>query len=84
MKENPGSFLLTLDHLYNVLLLHQVAILGPSLFQLDQFILALSRVGISATCFCIHLSTFSMPVEENLCPTWGHLKGPQVVQRSEP
>ncbi len=59
LKENPGSFLLAVDHFHNLILLHQVSIIGPSIFQLDQHILALSRSGNSASCFCIHPSIFS-------------------------
>jgi hypothetical protein len=74
LKENPGSFLLAVDHFYNVVLLHQVSVLGPSLFQPDQFILALSGSGAIASCFRVHPSTFSTPVEETPCPTWNDLK----------
>ncbi len=74
LKENPGSFLLAVDHFHNVLLLHQVSVLGPSMFQPDQHILALCGSGSSASCLRIHPSTFSTPVEETPCPTWGSLK----------
>ncbi len=75
LKEDPGSFLLAVDHFNIILLLHQASILGPSLFQPEQFILALSGAGASAMCFCIHPSTFSTPVKETPCLSWGHLKG---------
>lgn len=74
LKENPGSFILAVDHFNNVILLHQVSVSGPSLFQPEQHILALAGPGASAS-FRIHPSTFSNPVEETPCPTWGHLKG---------
>jgi hypothetical protein len=75
LKENQGSFMLAVDHFNNVLLLHQVSILGPSMFQPEQFILVLGGVGAAASCFRIHPSSFSNLVEETLCPTWSHLKG---------
>jgi hypothetical protein len=75
LKENPGSFVLAVDHFNNVLLLHQVSILGPSIFQPEQYILALGGAGASASCFRIHPSSFSVPVEETPCPSWGTLKG---------
>jgi hypothetical protein len=51
LKENQGSFLIAVDHFNKVVLLHQVSVLGPSLFQPEQFILALSAPGSSASCF---------------------------------
>ena len=56
-------------------MLHQVSILGPSIFQPEQFILALNGTGPSASRFRIHASTFSTPIKETACPTWGSLKG---------
>ncbi len=75
LKENPGSFLLAVDHFNNILLLHQVSVTGPSLFQPEQIILTLVGLGSNATCFRIHPSTFGVQVEETLCPSWVHLKG---------
>jgi hypothetical protein len=75
LKEHPGSFLLGVDHFHNVFILHQVSVLGPSMIQPEQHILALCGSGNSASCFCIHPSTFSTPVEETPCPSWGNLKG---------
>jgi hypothetical protein len=75
LKENQGSFILGVDHFNNVILLHQVSILGPSIFQPERFILALGGAGSSAAHFRIHPSTFSTQVEETPCPTWGSLKG---------
>ncbi len=51
LKENLGSFILAVDHFNNVILLHQVTVSGPSLFQLEQYILALVGSGASASCF---------------------------------
>jgi hypothetical protein len=52
-----------------------VSVLGPSIFQPEQYILALGGAGASASCFRIHPSSFSELVEETPCPTWGNLKG---------
>lgn len=75
LKENPGSFIVAADHLHNVILLHQVSMLGPSMFLPEKYILAMSGAGSTASCFCIHLSSFSTQVEETPCPTWFSLKG---------
>jgi hypothetical protein len=75
LKENQGSFILGVDHFNNVILLHQVSILGPSIFQPEQFILALSGAGSLAARLRLHPATFSTVVEETPCPTWGSLKG---------
>jgi hypothetical protein len=74
LKENSWSFILGVDHFNNVMILHQVSVLGPSLFQPEQFILALRGTESSASSFRIHPSTLSTPVETP-CPTWGSLKG---------
>jgi hypothetical protein len=75
LKENPGGFMLATDPFNKVMVLHQVSILGPSLFQPEQYILALHGAGERAHCYRIHPSSFESVIDEVQCPSWSNLKG---------
>ncbi len=52
-----------------------MSVIGPSIFQPEQCILALGGLGHSATCLQIHPSSISTIVEETPCPSWASLNG---------
>jgi hypothetical protein len=80
LKENPGSFMLGVDHFNNMILLHQVSILGLSLFQPEQFILFLGGVPQQLVSASIHPVSVSQ-WKRHLAQLGEALKGQLIVLR---
>ena len=73
IRENPGFSALAIDHFHNVVLLHNVSTLGPSLRVPEQKVLSLSGLGRSAECLRLHESVFDPDFSID-SPGWADLK----------
>ena len=73
LRLNPGSAAIAIDHFQEVVLLHNITVLGPNLRIPDTMILALSGAGPVADCLRLPPSIFDTDLSIE-CPGWAEIK----------
>ena len=73
LRQNPGSALLAVDYFQELVLLHNVTVIGPNFRVPDMKILALSGPGPIADCLRLPPSIFETDLSIE-CPGWAELK----------
>ena len=73
LRRNPGSAALVIDHFQEVVLLHNITVLGPNIRVPTMKILALTGSGSSADCLRLPVTIFDTDLSFE-CPGWADLK----------
>jgi hypothetical protein len=73
LRSNPGSAALAVDHFQEIVLLHNITVLGPNIRVPDTMILALSGSGPVADCLRLPPSIFDTDLSIE-CPGWAEIK----------
>jgi len=73
LRQNPGSAALAIDHFQEIVILHNIAVIGPNLRVPTMKIFALSGSGSHADCLCLHPSIFDADLSIE-CPGWAEIK----------
>ncbi len=73
LRENPGLAILAVDGFHDLILFHQVHVIGPSIVFPDEKVLALLGPGKDADCFKL-LQTSLFWDQELEVPKWNALK----------
>jgi len=73
LRQNPGSAALVIDHFQEIILLHNITVLGPNIRIPDMKILSLSGAGSAADCLRLHPSAFETDLSIE-CPSWVEIK----------
>ena len=73
LRQNPGSALLAIDYFQELVLIHNITVIGPNLRTPDMKILGLSGSGPVADCLRLPPSIFDTDLSIE-CPGWAEIK----------